>query len=153
MVDPRLATVLNVNDDDANRYLVNRILEMSGYKVLEAATGMGALLMAEQHRPDVVILDVKLPDISGYEVCERLRANPGTASMAVLHTSATFVDVAGRRTFAVEAARNLLAEMQQNRALIDGQGVFANDAERTLVLSVYEEGISLMQQRIDKATE
>ncbi|MCY1017870.1 response regulator [Pyxidicoccus sp. MSG2] len=91
MVDPKLATVLNVNDDDANRYLVNRILEMAGFKVLEAATGMAALLMAEQHRPDVIVLDVKLPDISGYEVCERLRANPGTAAMAVLHTSATFV--------------------------------------------------------------
>ena len=91
MVEPRLATVLNVNDDDANRYLVNRILEMAGFRVLEAATGMGALLMAEQHRPDVIVLDVKLPDISGYEVCERLRANSGTAAMAVLHTSATFV--------------------------------------------------------------
>ncbi len=91
MVEPKLATVLNVNDDDANRYLVNRILEMAGFRVLEAATGMGALLLAEQHRPDVIVLDVKLPDISGYEVCERLRANPGTAAMAVLHTSATFV--------------------------------------------------------------
>ncbi|QDE80274.1 response regulator [Myxococcus xanthus] len=91
MVEPRLATVLNVNDDDANRYLINRLLSLAGYNVLEAATGMGALLMAQQHRPDVVILDVKLPDISGYEVCERLRANPQTAAMAVLHTSATFV--------------------------------------------------------------
>ncbi|HZI09821.1 MAG TPA: response regulator [Myxococcus sp.] len=91
MVEPRLATVLNVNDDDANRYLVSRILEMAGYRVLEAATGMAALLQAEQHRPDVIILDVKLPDISGYEVCSRLRANPGTAAVAVLHTSATFV--------------------------------------------------------------
>jgi signal transduction histidine kinase len=91
VVEPKLATVLNVNDDDANRYLVNRILEMAGFRVVEAATGMGALLMAEQHRPDVIVLDVKLPDISGYEVCERLRANPNTAAMAVLHTSATFV--------------------------------------------------------------
>ncbi len=91
MVESRLATVLNVNDDDANRYLVNRLLSLAGYNVLEAATGMSALLMAQQHRPDVVILDVKLPDISGYEVCERLRADPNTASMAVLHTSATFV--------------------------------------------------------------
>jgi len=91
VVEPRLATVLNVNDDDANRYLVSRILEMAGYRVLEAATGMAALLQAEQHRPDVIILDVKLPDISGYEVCSRLRANPGTAAVAVLHTSATFV--------------------------------------------------------------
>jgi signal transduction histidine kinase len=91
VVEPRLATVLNVNDDDANRYLVNRILEMAGYHVIEAATGMSALLMAEQHRPDVVVLDVKLPDISGYEVCARLRANPDTAAIAVMHTSATFV--------------------------------------------------------------
>nr|WP_240358138.1 response regulator [Myxococcus vastator] len=91
MVEPRQATVLNVNDDDANRYLVNRLLSLAGYNVLEAATGMAALLLAQQHRPDVVILDVKLPDISGYEVCERLRAAPHTASMAVLHTSATFV--------------------------------------------------------------
>ncbi|MCE9668726.1 response regulator [Myxococcus stipitatus] len=91
MVEPRLATVLNVNDDDANRYLVNRILEMAGYHVLEAATGMSALLLAEQHRPDVIVLDVKLPDISGYEVCARLRANPDTAAIAVMHTSATFV--------------------------------------------------------------
>ncbi|MCP3099181.1 response regulator [Myxococcus sp. K15C18031901] len=91
MGEPRLATVLNVNDDDANRYLVNRILEMAGYHVLEAATGMSALLLAEQHRPDVIVLDVKLPDISGYEVCARLRANPDTAAIAVMHTSATFV--------------------------------------------------------------
>ncbi|AKQ69851.1 Chemotaxis protein methyltransferase CheR [Myxococcus hansupus] len=91
MVESRLATVLNVNDDDANRYLVNRLLSLAGYNVLEAATGMSALLLAQQHRPDVVILDVKLPDISGYEVCERLRADPNTSAMAVLHTSATFV--------------------------------------------------------------
>lgn len=89
--EPRLATVLNVNDDEANRYLVNRVLKMSGYHVLEAATGMAAILLAEQHRPDVIVLDVKLPDISGYEVCARLRANAATASIAVMHTSATFV--------------------------------------------------------------
>nr|WP_216627431.1 response regulator [Corallococcus exercitus] len=86
-----MATVLNVNDDEANRYLVNRILEMSGYHVLEAATGMAALILAEEHRPDVIVLDVKLPDISGYEVCARLRANAATAAIAVMHTSATFV--------------------------------------------------------------
>jgi signal transduction histidine kinase len=91
VAESRLATILNVNDDAANRYLVNRILEMAGYEVLEAATGMAALLMAEEHRPDVIVLDVKLPDISGYEVCARLRANTSTASIAVMHTSATFV--------------------------------------------------------------
>ncbi|MFY0562866.1 response regulator [Archangium lansingense] len=85
------ATILNVNDDEANRYLSSRTLRMVGYRVLEAATGEEALRLAMQERPDVVVLDVKLPDISGYEVCQRLRAQPETASIAVMHTSATFV--------------------------------------------------------------
>ncbi|HZI02648.1 MAG TPA: response regulator, partial [Archangium sp.] len=85
------ATILNVNDDDATRYLSTRTLRLAGYRVLEAATGEEALKLAAQERPDVVVLDVKLPDISGYEVCKRLRAQPHTASIAVMHTSATFV--------------------------------------------------------------
>lgn len=90
---PPKATVLCVNDDDASRYLVLRLLEMDGYRALEAASGYEGLRLIEKHRPEVVILDVKLPDISGFEVCERLRAKPETASIAVVHTSATFVTV------------------------------------------------------------
>ncbi|WP_375769686.1 response regulator [Archangium gephyra] len=85
------ATILNVNDDEATRYLSSRTLRLAGYRVLEAATGEEALQVAAQERPDVVVLDVKLPDISGYEVCQRLRAQPHTSSIAVMHTSATFV--------------------------------------------------------------
>ncbi|WPB76790.1 response regulator [Archangium violaceum] len=85
------ATILNVNDDEATRYLSTRTLRLAGYRVLEAATGEEALRLASQERPDVVVLDVKLPDISGYEVCKRLRGQPETASIAVMHTSATYV--------------------------------------------------------------
>ena len=91
MVDLLSASILNVNDDDANRYMVSRILEMAGHRVVEAATGGEALRMANQLRPDLIILDVRLPDISGYEVAARLRANPDTASISVMHTSATFI--------------------------------------------------------------
>ncbi|HET9451656.1 MAG TPA: response regulator, partial [Aggregicoccus sp.] len=87
---PIPATVLNVNDDEANRYLISRMLQLAGYRVVEATTGLEALQRA-QAKPDVIILDIKLPDLSGYEVCARLRANPETSSIAVLHTSATFV--------------------------------------------------------------
>ncbi len=85
------ATVLAVNDDKASLYLAKRLLLGAGYRVLEATTGEEALRMAEQERPDVIVLDVKLPDISGFEVCKRLRSRPETASIAVMHTSATFV--------------------------------------------------------------
>lgn len=69
------------------------------------------------------------------------------------HTSASFVDVAGRRIFDQSAAQKLLADMQENRAFIDETGVFADEAERNLVLSVYDEGMTLLQQRIDGAVE
>ncbi|WNG53739.1 response regulator [Archangium gephyra] len=85
------ATILNVNDDEATRYLSTRTLQMAGYRVLEATTGEEALRLASRERPDVVVLDVKLPDISGYDVCQRLRSQPETASIAVMHTSATYV--------------------------------------------------------------
>ncbi len=69
MIEPRVATILNVNDDDASRYMVTRILEMSGHRVIEASTGGDALRLAAELRPELVVLDVRLPDISGYEVC------------------------------------------------------------------------------------
>lgn len=91
MVEPLLTTVLVVNDDDASRYTASRILELAGHRVVEAATGGEALKLAAQLRPDLVVLDVNLPDLSGYEVAARLRSHPDTASIAMMHTSATFV--------------------------------------------------------------
>ncbi len=82
--------ILNVNDNEAARYMVSRMLKHAGFQVLDAATGAEALLGIAE-RPDVVVLDVKLPDTTGYEICRRIKADPATASIAVLLTSATFV--------------------------------------------------------------
>ncbi len=67
------------------------------------------------------------------------------------HTSAIYVNVAGRGVFDVAAANSLLDEMKTSREFIRGQAKFANDAERDGVLQVYDEGIRQMQERIDKA--
>lgn len=87
----RNVTILNVNDSEGARYVVTLMLRRAGYSVIEADTGTAALALAEQHLPDVVVLDVRLPDINGLEVCRRLRKNIKTASIKILHTSATFV--------------------------------------------------------------
>ncbi|HEX8199288.1 MAG TPA: response regulator [Isosphaeraceae bacterium] len=85
-------TILIVDDDPAKRYSVAKILRKAGFVTREAATGIEALrLVAEL--PDLVILDVKLPDVSGFEVCRRIKADPSTASVPVLHLSTTFVDI------------------------------------------------------------
>jgi PAS domain S-box-containing protein len=80
--------ILCVNDDDANRYVTCRILQQAGFETWEAATGREALNLAAQ-QPDLILLDIMLPDINGIEVCQQLKANPKTAPIPVLHLSAT----------------------------------------------------------------
>jgi CheY-like chemotaxis protein len=83
--------ILNVNDDDANRYALTQTLKRTGYRVEEARTGAEALRLVAESRPDLVVLDVDLPDIDGFEVCRRIKADPHTAAIPVLHLSAHFV--------------------------------------------------------------
>lgn len=80
--------ILNVDDTEAIRYAKTRALMHAGFRVVEAATGQQALDLADQVAPTLVLLDVKLPDINGIEVCRRLKAaHPG---MLVLQVSAAF---------------------------------------------------------------
>jgi len=83
--------VLNVNDNDASRYLVTRMLEKGGFTVIEAATGGSALEQVRSRMPRLVVLDIKLPDMTGLEVCQIIKADPRTHGVKVLHTSAVFV--------------------------------------------------------------
>ncbi|MDZ8064423.1 MAG: response regulator [Nostoc sp. DedQUE08] len=90
MSEPRV-TILHVDDNEANRYVVTRILQNAGFNVVEAATGAAGLEAIVNFQPDLIILDVQLPDISGFEVCRQIKANPETAFIPVLHLSASFV--------------------------------------------------------------
>ena len=80
------ANILVVDDDDGGRYLKTRVLRKHGFNVTEAATGMAAIEQCCAGAPDLVLLDVMLPDVNGIEVSRRIKAtNPG---IAVLQTSA-----------------------------------------------------------------
>jgi signal transduction histidine kinase len=83
-------TILLVDDTTANRYAQRRVLEHAGYEVLEAGTGQDGLRLVHEAQPDLVILDVKLPDVDGFEVARRLRADPRTRRLQILHLSATY---------------------------------------------------------------
>jgi DNA-binding response OmpR family regulator len=82
----REPVVLVVDDSDPKRYVATRWLRRAGFAVVEARTGHEALQLAP--RCDLVVLDVRLPDVSGFEVCRRLRIDPATAQVPVLHLSA-----------------------------------------------------------------
>jgi signal transduction histidine kinase len=88
-------TVLAVDDNDAVRYSVVRFLREGGYNVLEARNGREALVLAAQD-PDLITLDINLPDMNGFEVCRRLKADPATAQIPVLHISASFAKTEDR---------------------------------------------------------
>ncbi len=85
------ATILCVDDNDAARYTLARALRRGGYQVIEGRSGADAIKLASE-LPDLITLDVRLPDIDGFEVCQRLKSVPKTAQIPVLHISATCVE-------------------------------------------------------------
>ena len=89
MTEDRILTVLNVDDYPAALYATSRVLRQAGYRVLEATTGAEALARAGEC-PDLIILDVNLPDVDGFEVARRIKADPETASIPVLQMSAAY---------------------------------------------------------------
>ncbi|HEX4000259.1 MAG TPA: response regulator [Pirellulales bacterium] len=82
-------TVVVVDDNPATLYSTSRILRSAGFEVAEAATGRRGIELAKNAQ--IVVLDVNLPDVDGFEVCRQIRANQSTARIPVIHLSATFV--------------------------------------------------------------
>jgi PAS domain S-box-containing protein len=85
------SSILVVDDNPATLYSTSRILKGGGFRVLEAATGLSAVDLAAKEAVDLVVLDVNLPDIDGFEVCRRLRLQERMERTPVIHLSATFV--------------------------------------------------------------
>ena len=90
--------VLVVDDDAANRQLLGYWLRQDGLGVVEAGSGAEGLHLAEEQVPDVVVLDARLPDIHGFEVCRRIRSSPRTAAVPVIQISAVDVSTHSRLT-------------------------------------------------------
>jgi PAS domain S-box-containing protein len=82
--------ILLVDDNETGRYAMGRMLRHAGFTVTETDTGYETLRLAGE-QPDLIILDVKLPDLSGFEVCQRLKADPTTAVIPVLQISAVHI--------------------------------------------------------------
>ena len=88
---PETGLLLVVDDNEFARYAKVRVLREAGYQVIEAATGGEALRVVAERAPRLIVLDVNLPEVDGWEVCRRLKGNPATASIVILQVSATHV--------------------------------------------------------------
>jgi two-component system, cell cycle response regulator DivK len=80
--------ILVVEDNELNMKLLNNVLEAHGYDVLSTGRGEVAIEWAEQYRPDLILMDLQLPDLSGLEATRRLKANEETSSIPVIAVTA-----------------------------------------------------------------
>lgn len=88
----RRIRIVNCDDTAETRYTKTRVLRQAGYEVIECDTGGEALRKTRELLPDLVLLDVQLPDMSGLDVCRRLKEDAVTGVIPVIQISATFVD-------------------------------------------------------------
>ncbi|MFD5829767.1 SpoIIE family protein phosphatase [Lentzea sp. NPDC060358] len=104
------ARVLVVDDLEASRFIASSWLRRNGHVVVEATTAAEALTALEGQTFDLVLLDVHLPDMSGYDVTERIKADPRTSSVPVVMLSATYIEPEDKVTGLTRGADAYLTE-------------------------------------------
>jgi two-component system cell cycle response regulator DivK len=81
-------TILYIEDNSDNRMLVRRVLEAEGYRVVEAEDGPEGIKLLRSMTPDLILMDINLPDIDGYEVTKRLKQAPSMTNVPVIAMTA-----------------------------------------------------------------
>lgn len=109
-MQPTPELILVVNDNEAGRYATTRILARSGFQTVEARTGEEGLRLARSAAPQLIVLDINLPDVNGVEICKQLKTDPKTANIMVLQVSATNIALTDRVQSLAAGADSFLVE-------------------------------------------
>jgi signal transduction histidine kinase/DNA-binding response OmpR family regulator len=120
--------ILLIDDDPAYRYLVKQLLVNTPLSILEAANGEEGLELAQHHQPNAIVLDLEMPEISGFEVLKQLKNNPVTQSIPVIIHSSTQLDAESHRRLAKQSIAIIGKETgSQTAAMSDDKplGVYA----------------------------
>ena len=110
-------TILNVDDTEAMRYQKTRVLRAAGYEVVEADTGARALQLARELLPALILMDVKLPDMNGIDVCRQIKTEPATRMIPVIQVSATFITEKDQKEGLLGGADIYLTEPLESKVL------------------------------------
>ena len=76
--------ILVVEDHEDNRRILRDLLTSAGYEMIEAVTGTQGVAMAQIHQPDLILMDIQLPEIDGYEATKRIRSDPALRSIPII---------------------------------------------------------------------
>ena len=96
--------ILVIEDQEDNRRIMRDLFMSVNYEVIEAVTGEAGITAAKTHRPDIILMDIQLPDIDGYEVTRRIKANPSLSSTPII--AVTSYALSGDELKAYEAGCN-----------------------------------------------
>jgi two-component system, cell cycle response regulator DivK len=125
------ARILYVEDNVQNMRLVRKMLLTGGYEMVEAVDGMSGLEVATREIPDLILMDINLPDIDGMEVTARLRQNPATASIPVIALTANAMH-GDRERFLSAGCDGYIAKPITKNELLNTIAHFLTYAERTI---------------------
>jgi two-component system cell cycle response regulator DivK len=114
-----MTKVLVVEDNERNRYLISFLLKGDGFEVIEALTGEDGVEMAIREQPDIVLMDIQLPSIDGYETTRRIRASPGGEKVPII--ALTSYAMTGDRERSLAAGCNGYVEKPINPDTIIGE--------------------------------
>lgn len=92
--------ILVVEDQEDNRKIVRDLVTASGYELVEATTGEEGLELAESERPDLILMDIQLPGLDGYEVTRRIKANPGLRHIPIIVVTSYALSGDDKKAFA-----------------------------------------------------
>ena len=92
--------ILVIEDQEDNRKIVRDLVTASGYELVEATTGEEGLDRAESERPDLILMDIQLPGIDGYEVTRRIKANPGLRHIPIIAVTSYALSGDDKKAFA-----------------------------------------------------
>jgi two-component system cell cycle response regulator DivK len=95
-----MTKVLVIEDNEKNRYLISFLLKGAGYEVIEAITGEEGVEMAISEHPDLVLMDIQLPGIDGYEATRRIRASPACGKIPIIALTSYAMTVDRERALA-----------------------------------------------------
>jgi CheY-like chemotaxis protein len=131
--------ILIVDDDEISRYLLKGLLAHSGYQLAEASGGVEGLRLARESRPSLVILDLSMPDMSGFEMLDTLKGDPATKEIPVVIYTAQPLDSHERAQ--LRAAADIVPKETQPRDL----------AERRFVEALSRAGLSTKSAKANEA--
>ena len=92
--------ILVIEDQEDNRQIVSDLMAASGYELIEATTGEEGIAAAARERPDLILMDIQLPGIDGYEVTRRIKANPQLKSIPIIAVTSYALSGDDKKAFA-----------------------------------------------------